>query len=456
MTNNTNFDCIIVGSGPAGMQLASTLTRNNKDVLLIEKDKFGGVCPHRGCFPKKMLAARASKTLSLRDESRFLTNDDVKLSYSDLSRFVQKKLEGLGESKKNALTEKGITCLKGEATFNEQMGLIVDGEEFNAPHIVIATGSSPRKFTIPGGDSIVLSDDFFSLESLPTEIVFIGGGYISLEFACIALASGCNVTVIDHGSRILKNFDERLTSLLTRDLKRRGMNFIFNKEVGEVIDNAGDGFDLHFDNDERMHADLVVGAIGRTPNISSLNLSNLGLKISEPAHLPSKTTYELTMSDTSLHFIGDVIDNHGLPFTPRAHKEAEELAGIILTDSDFLTIPAMSPTSRSVFTYPELATVTKDDISELDYQTVFIEGPNLSSYYSTTCAAAILKYIPEEKQLAGVELLGPNVSEMMGKFALIIDSELGASAVFNELECFPSVSSSFEGTLRKHLIRLLQ
>jgi glutathione reductase (NADPH) len=227
MSDTETFDLVIIGTGVAASTAAWKCHSAGWRVAIIDSRPFGGTCALRGCDPKKVLVGAAEVIdWNRRMESKGIINPDkLKIYWPDLMHFKRSFTEPVPKKREEQFSKAGIIAFHGRARFIGQRTVIVDDtHRLNGHHILIAAGAHPTKLGIPGEDNIVKSDQFLELDELPSSIAFVGGGYISFEFAHIAAIAGSKVTILHRGTRPLNNFDPYLVDMLlqkTHELGRK-------------------------------------------------------------------------------------------------------------------------------------------------------------------------------------------------------------------------------------------
>ena len=333
-----NTDLIIIGAGPGGYETAVRAAKAGLQVVVIEKEHLGGTCLNAGCIPTKCLCHEAEQPLSNSPEGE---SDRLREAIARKNEVVEKLKAGSAQLMKTP----GITLVEGEARFVDvhtvAVGEMVNGEwsngKWEAPNIIIATGSVTKFLPIPGAhaEGVVTSTEMLNLTTLPQRLAIIGGGVIGLEFASIFQSMGSQVTVIEFCKEVLPQFDRDLAKRLRTSLKKRGIEFhtsaaakeIRRKEQGagskeqEKYNSEGEKQEigvsscplplapyLEIDFEEKgklqsVEADLVLMAVGRAANLDSLNLADVGI---ETTPRGIKVDENMQTNVPGIYAIGDV------------------------------------------------------------------------------------------------------------------------------------------------------
>jgi glutathione reductase (NADPH) len=236
-----NYDLIIIGTGTAARTVAAKCRQAGWRVAVVDRRPYGGTCMLRGCDPKKLLWTVADKV----EHARRFAHDgvaakDVSLSWPDMIDFKRSFLKGAPEAVELQLRKSGIDTLHGRARFVDPHRLAIDGNTVEARRFAIASGSTPTRLPIPGMDHLLTSDDFMELEELPESLVFVGGGYISFEFAHIAARAGAKVTILHEDDRPLEQFDRDLVNELLDKSRGAGIDIRLASPV-EAIEKTDHG-----------------------------------------------------------------------------------------------------------------------------------------------------------------------------------------------------------------------
>ncbi|MBB3206798.1 glutathione reductase (NADPH) [Rhodopirellula rubra] len=440
------FDLIVLGSGPAGSTVAMKIVEAGKSVAMIDSREFGGTCALRGCNPKKVYAnAGAIIDLARRSEGKLIIRSvKMKIDWRQLLEFKKEFTEPVVNKKEKSFQDSGIETFHGAAKFVGQNQISVGNTVLPANHILVTTGATPTKIDIPGSEHITTSDDFLEIAELPEHVVFIGGGYISMEFAHVVARCGTKVTVIERENRALSGFDPDLVKQLVNYSKRNGIQFRFNAALAG-IDADGDGtYRLSFNGAPSIdNVGLIVHGAGRMPNIG-----DLGLQTANVAHDRNGIAVDKTLkSPTNDHVYaaGDCAASGAPRLTPCANEEARIVVKNFLTPgseshADYGAVPKVA------FTTPAIAAVGLSEKEATRSSDVDVRADDTSSWGSvrkTGDAVAGYKLLIDKKtdQILGAHLLGPGAEETINLFAMAMKFNLTATDVKSTLFAFPTFAS---------------
>ncbi len=275
------YDLVVLGAGTAAMTAASRVKAAGWSVAVVDFRPFGGTCALRGCDPKKMLLSGSTAIDHVRRMQGKGVSGDARISWSELMAFKRTFTDPVPERQERNYQDMGVDTLHGQAKFTGAQSLDVAGETLEARFVLLATGAEPVKLGIPGEEHLVTSEAFLSLESLPSRVVFVGGGYIAAEFSCLAALAGSKVTVLQHGSRMLKAFDADLVGWLMEKFENLGIDVQVGTAV-TAVQRAADGYRVTTragGAEQTVDAHLVVHAAGRAPDLGPLNLAAAGVQV---------------------------------------------------------------------------------------------------------------------------------------------------------------------------------
>ncbi|MGH9984190.1 MAG: FAD-dependent oxidoreductase, partial [Nitrososphaeraceae archaeon] len=226
MENTTNFDLIVIGTGAAASRVAYKCNAAGWKVAVVDSRPFGGTCALRGCDPKKVLVGAAEvidANYRMKDKALHHSGTNTAIDWNELIRFKRTFTDPVPKNREEAFNKAGITTCHGRAQFRGPRSIKVatkpDDEAANhieGRYMVIASGAKPVDLNVSGKENIITSDQFLDLEYLPDKIVFVGGGYISFEFAHIAARAESKVKILHRGNRPLNNFDPDLVNMLVQ------------------------------------------------------------------------------------------------------------------------------------------------------------------------------------------------------------------------------------------------
>lgn len=440
------FDLIVIGTGTAASTVAYECRSADWEVAIIDSRPFGGTCALRGCDPKKVLVGVAEVfDWAQRMNGRGIRTENTRIEWSDVMRFKRSFTDPVPENNERSFAKAGITAFHGRAHFVDSTRVEVGEDVLVGRYVVVATGAMPRKLSIPGEQYVTRSDQFLELETLPQRIVFIGGGYISFEFAHVAARAGAKVTILHRGERPLEGFDSDLVNQLLGRTKHLGIRVDIGIEVS-AIERTNDKLLVHGSTGREhttFEADLVVHGAGRVPEIDDLNLAAAGVESEESGVRVNE--YLQSISNTAVFAAGDAAAS-GLPkLTPVAAYEGRIVASNLLKANhrkvEHMAIPTI------VFTIPPLAAVGLLEHAArekgLNFRTTH---EDTSGWYSSRRVgeeSAGFKVLIEDRsdRVLGAHMIGPHADEVINIFALAMQADITASKLKHGIFGYPTLGS---------------
>ncbi|HBM3486371.1 TPA: NAD(P)/FAD-dependent oxidoreductase [Listeria innocua] len=435
------YDVVIIGSGASGTTVAFEAQAAGLKVAIVEERSWGGTCVLRGCDPKKVLVGAAeARNLSTRLRGKGI-KEAATISWTDLMAFKETFVEDVPESRLESFQEAGIETFFGPASFQNENTLQVGNDILSAKKIVIATGATPNTLKVEGQEHIQTSDDFLSLEKLPDSVVFIGGGYISFEFASIALAAGRDVHIIHHNSEPLKKFDPDFVAALVSTLKEEGIHFHFDTDITKINKN-GEKLHIEGKNGFSLETDLIIGATGRTPNIAHLAIDKANIDYTKKGITVNEKLQ--TPNHPHIYACGDVAATKGTPLTPVVSMEAALVAKNILGGNEKIDYPAIPSV---VFTSPKLASIgismEEANANPEKYQIKNHDTTNWYTYRRTNEKIALAKIIEDREtgQIKGAHFLSEEADYMVNYIAILMKANLTLADLQSVIFAYPSPAS---------------
>ena len=449
---NKTYDLIVIGAGMAGVAAANKCASEGWRVAIVDELPYGGTCALRGCDPKKILRRGAE----IIDNARLMRGkgidaDDLMINWADLMKHKRGFTDPVPQNMEHGLIGNGVETLHGTAAFATPGLLDIDGDTYESTHFLIATGARPKRLDIPGADQLIDSTEFLNLAELPARILFIGGGFISFEFAHIAARAGSRPVIIDRGARPLKGFDPDLVELLITRGSDVGIE-LHRETVVTSIEPIGSGHRVTIERSgarSTIETDLIVHGAGRTAELSRLGLDAANVAygakgVSVAGHLQSIT-------NPNVFAAGDSANTPGMPLTPVAVFEGKVAVSNMLRNT--MTVPDYSGVPTAVFTIPELARV---GLLEADAKasgiSLDVRYTDTSGWYSnyrigeTTAAVKILVDTSTDT-IVGAHMFGPEYGELINFCALAIKLQLTTRQLKSMTATYPTVTSDLGSML---------
>ena len=345
------FDIIIIGAGPGGYETAADAAAHGLSVAIVERDQMGGTCLNRGCIPTKALCRNAEVINLMREAELWgLKTGEMTFDYAPVFERKEAVVKQLREGVEMLMGAPGITAIKGEAILKDANTVVVNGEEYSAKNIIIATGSAPRGLPIPGAELAMTSDDILAMETLPKSLCIVGGGVIGMEFAAVFSTFGVEVTVIEYCKEILPPFDKDVAKRLKTVLSKRGIKIITGAAVNG-ISQGEDGMTVTYElkgKPQSVTCEKVLMSVGRQPVLPQ-GLDAVGVTVGRRG---IEVDDNMMTNVKGVYAIGDV--NGRMMLAHAASAQGQRALHAILGKADEIKLDIVP---SAVFTVPELAMV---------------------------------------------------------------------------------------------------
>lgn len=437
-----NFDVVILGGGSGGYAAALRSSQLGLSVALIERDKLGGTCLHRGCIPTKALLHSAE----VADVTRDAGSVGVQATFQGIDMpQVNKYRDGIVDRLFKGLTglvsAKEITVVSGEGSLVAPKTISVNGDTYKGKNIVLATGSYSK--TLPGleiGGRVITSEHALQLDFVPSKVIVLGGGVIGVEFASIWRSFGTDVTIIEGLPTLVPNEDASVSKAMERAFRKRGINFKTGVRF-QGVQQSATGVVATLENGETFDGELMLVAVGRGPNTAGFGYEEHGVKMDRGYVL---TNERLETSIPGVYAAGDIVP--GLQLAHRGFQQgifiAEDIAGLRPAPIDELGIPKVT------YSEPEIASVGlteakaaetygQDNISVYEYN---LGGNGKSQILGT---AGFVKLIRRNNgPIIGIHMIGSRVGEQIGEAQLIVNWEAFPEEVASLVHAHPTMNEA--------------
>lgn len=437
-----SFDVVILGGGSGGYAAALRSAQLGKSVALVEKDKLGGTCLHRGCIPTKALLHSAEIADNTREAENFGVNasfhsiDMPKVnSYRD--GIIDKLFKGLT----GLVNSKNITVVAGEGRLTGPKTVTVNGDNYTGTNVILATGSYSR--SLPGleiSGRVITSDHALKLNFVPKSVIVLGGGVIGVEFASIWRSFGSEVTIIEGLPHLVPNEDEVISKALERAYRKRGIDFKLGVRFSGV-EQTETSVTAVLEDGTRVEAELLLVAVGRGPNTAGFGYEEQGLTMDRGWVL---TNERLQTNLPGVYAAGDIVP--GVQLAHRGFQQgifiAEDIAGLNPVAIDEDGIPKVT------YCEPEIASVGlseakakekfgAENVSTYEYN---LGGNGKSQILGT---AGFIKLVRKVNgPVLGVHMIGSRVGEQIGEAQLIVNWEAHPEDVASLIHAHPTMNEA--------------
>jgi len=444
-----HYNVFVIGTGTAGKGVATDCVVAGMSVAIADNREYGGVCPNRGCDPKKVLLG----TTEVIKMATNLTGKGIcnvpEINWQDLQKFKSTFTDAVPAVTERNLEEMGIDLYHQSPKFLNENTLSVEGKTVTADTIVIATGQKPLELKIPGREHLRTSEDFMQQPELPEEIIFIGAGYVGMEFAHVAARCGSKVTVIEFTKRPLASFDEDIVGYLTKASEDLGIDFIFNAEATE-IEKLRTNYRVYFNKNGKRNsikAKAVFNTAGRVPSIDELDLEQGNVAFEKRGI--SVNEYLQNTTNKNVYACGDVSASGTLPLTPVSSQESRVVSiNIRKGNSEKLDFP---PVPSVVFTLPMVASIglTEKQAIAKGYDIV-VEHKSVPHWFNAKRIADEVyayKTIVDKKRnlILGAHIIGTGAGEMINLFVLAMCGKLKVADLKEMIFAYPTWGNDIKG-----------
>ncbi len=439
------YDLVVLGGGSGGYACALRAAELGKRVALIEKDKVGGTCLHRGCIPTKALLHAAEIADNTRESASFGVRSTFEgIDVPGVLSYKNGVVDRLWKGLQSTIASRKIDTIEGEGRLVSPTSVQVGDTVYEAEHIVLSTGSEPR--SLPGleidGERVITSDHALVLDRVPESVVILGGGVIGVEFASVWRSFGAEVTIVEMLPQLVPLEDENSAKLLQRAFRRRGIKFELGTRF-ESVKPTDTGVTVSLAGGKTIDADLLLVAVGRGPVSADLGYTEVGVEVERGF---VKVDSLCRTSVPSISAVGDLINTPQLAHVGFAEGilVAERVSGLPVTPIDYDGVP------RITYSDPEVASVglTSAQAAERGLKTVeftYNLGGNGRSVILQTQGAAKVIALSEEDgpgRVVGIHLVGSHVGELIAEAQLIYNWDAEPSDVAQLIHPHPTQSEA--------------
>lgn len=445
MSDDKNFDLILIGGGTGGNAVARMAASAGWKVASIDVLPFGGTCALRGCDPKKMLIGVTEGVEWARNLDGKGLSSPPSVEWSKMIAFKRTFTDAMPGRVEGGLERAGIGVIHGEARFTGPDSIEVNGETLTAQHFHIATGARPMTLNLSGEEHLTTSTQFLELPDRPERVVFVGGGFIAMEFAHICKRAGSReVTVLEMMQRPLGIFDPDLVGILSEATADLGIDLRTEARV-LTIEKDGPAFTVAYETPEgtkSVECDLVVHGTGRVPNIDNLNLEAAGVEYSRKG---IKVSPYMRTTNPAIFAAGDCAES-GPNLTPVSANEGRIVGKNLLAGKDARAVK-YPPIPSVVFTLPQVASVGLSEAAaqekRLDFETHFERTDGWYSSLRVGVRHSAYKVLVENEtgKILGAHLIGPGAEEQINLFGMAMGAGLTANQIKGMIFAYPSFAS---------------
>lgn len=420
-TTGSAFDIVVLGGGSGGYAAALRGAQLGMSVALIEADKVGGTCLHKGCIPTKALLHAAELADNAREGGQFGVHTELHgIDMNGVNEYKDSVVGRLYKGLQGLIKSRKITVVEGYGKLVGPDTVEVAGQRITGRHIVLGTGSYAR--SLPGleiGGRVITSDQALQLDWVPQSAIILGGGVIGSEFASVWKSFGADVTIIEALPHLLPNEDEALSKAFERAFRKRGINFNLGVRFSGVTQDD-DGVHVTLEDGKTFDADLLLVAVGRGPSTSGLGYEEQGLTLDRGFVI---TNERLHTGVGTIYAVGDIVP--GLQLAHRGFAQgifvAEEIAGLNpapIVESGIPRVTYSDPEVASVGLTEAKANETfgADSVETVEYN---LGGNGKSQILGTQGFVKLVR--EKDGPVVGVHMIGARVGELIGEGQLIVN-----------------------------------
>ena len=437
-----NYDLFVIGAGSGGVRAARISASHGAKVAIAEEHRVGGTCVIRGCVPKKLLVYGAHFAEDMEDAKRFgWSTEKATFDWGTLRDNVAAEVNRLEGLYGQTLGNNDVEIFRERAVITGPNSVqLVSGREITAAHILVATGAWPSVPDIPGAGYGITSNEVFSLPALPKRAVIAGGGYIANEFAGIFNELGVEVTLVTHGDRILRSYDDEIVDRLVHISRDKGIDIRFNMGFQSISKNEDGSLLIECKDGGQIETDLLLWAIGRTPHSKAMGLEEVGVDLAKDGSV--KVGDDNCTNVPSIYAVGDVTNR--VQLTPVAIREGHAFADSVFGNNPRTVDYGCIPTA--VFSNPPIASVgmteaearaALDDVKvyKSDFRAMknVLADRNERAIYKMVVAGA-------NEKVVGLHLIGPDSGEILQAAAIAVKAGLTKQDFDDTVALHPSMA----------------
>ena len=440
-----SYDIVVLGGGSGGYACALRASELGKRVALIEKDRVGGTCLHRGCIPTKALLHAAEIADNTRDSAHVGVRSTFEgIDVPGVQKYKDGVVDRLWKGLQSTIASRKIDTIEGAGRLESATSVRVGDTVYEAGHIVLATGSQPR--SLPGldidGERVISSDDALKLDRVPASVIILGGGVIGVEFASVWRSFGADVTIVEMLPQLVPLEDETSAKLLQRAFRRRGIRFELGTRF-ESVKHTDTGVTVTLEGGKTLDAELLLVAVGRGPVSAGLGYEEAGLAM-ERGFVQVDSLCRTNIPTVSA--VGDLINTPQLAHVGFGEgiMVAERVSGLPVTPIDYDGVP------RITYSDPEVASVglTSAQATDRGLQTVEftynLGGNGRSVILQTQGAAKVIAISTDDGpgRVVGIHIVGSHVGELIAEAQLIYNWDAEPADVAQLIHPHPTQSEA--------------
>jgi len=438
------FDLFVIGAGSGGVRAARMAAAAGMRVAVAEDRYMGGTCVNVGCVPKKLFVYASGYSEAFEDAVAYgWQNREAAFDWQTLRDNNAREVARLNGIYRNLLGSAGVTVIDGRANIEDPHCVTVNGRNYSAKRILVATGSWPYVPAFPGREYVMTSNEVFSMEVFPRRILVVGGGYIAVEFAGIFAGLGAETHLSYRRELFLRGFDRDIRNFVRDEMRKKGAQLHFNHRI-EAIEKQGDGsLSVRAGDGSALEVDAVLYATGRMANTRGLGLEKLGVVLHRDGTISVDDNFRTSVH--SIYALGDVTGEPQL--TPVALAEAMALVKHWqtgeLTEMDYNNIPT------AVFCQPNIGTVGLSEEEARDSAIPVVvyksEFRPMRHAVSGRDERTLMKLVVDSSndKVVGVHMVGPDAGEIIQGMAVALKAGATKKVFDQTVGIHPTAAEEF-------------
>jgi dihydrolipoamide dehydrogenase len=436
-----DFDLVILGGGSGGYASALRASQLGLSVVLIEKEKLGGTCLHKGCIPTKALLHAGEIADSTRHAGEFGVKADFhSMDMSAVNAYKDGVVSKLHKGLQGLVKSRNITYVEGAGKLISKNTVEAGGVKYTGKNIILATGSYPK--TLPGleidGKQVVTSEEAMKFDYVPKSVIVLGGGVIGCEFASVWKSFGADVTIIEGLPHLVALEDESSSKQLERAFRKRGINFELGSKF-KSIQKDKKSVTVTLEDGKTFSAEVLLVAVGRGPVSAGLGYEEAGIKLDRGYILVDE---KCRTNVAGIWAVGDLIPTLQLAHVGFAEgiMVAEEIAGLNPRAINYDGVPRVTysePEVASVGLTTAAAKAKGHDVIELNYD---LAGNGKANILKT--AGSVKLVAAKNGPVLGIHMVGSRVGELLAEAQLIYNWEADAADVAQHIHAHPTLSEA--------------
>lgn len=443
MNNDNSCDLFVIGAGSGGVRAARISAGLGAKVIVAEGLYLGGTCVNVGCVPKKLYVYGSEFGKAFKDAEGFgWTVDGTSFDWPTLRDNKTREISRLNSIYDRLLEGSGAQVISGMATLIDAHTVEVNGTQYHAKKILLATGSWPTKPEFPGNELAITSNEIFDLDSFPQRLLVVGGGYIASEFACIFNGLGAQVTQLYRGDLFMRGFDNDVRVFAAEEIRKTGVELRFNSNIVS-LSQTHEGLEAQLTDGSSVVVDAVLCATGRHPNIEGLGLEKTAVTLDARGYVSADERFQT--DEPSIFALGDMTG--GPQLTPVAIEQAMAFAQTQFGDAEKEMDYAFIPTA--VFCQPNIGTVgfTEEacEARGIDIDVYMSDFKPMKHTLSGRDERTLMKLIVDKSsdRVIGLHMVGPDAGEICQGMAVAMKAGATKAHFDSTVGIHPTAAEEF-------------